>query len=110
MALARIIEGKEVVVLSGKYKGKTGVVLKIIPEKDKAIVQGINVVTYHQKPNPNANIEGGIRKKEVPIAICKWARYDMSSGKRMKLGVRSWKDGKKVLFDKRSDKTLEEDK
>jgi large subunit ribosomal protein L24 len=107
MALAKIKKDDQVIVLSGKYKGKTGVVLKVISEKNKVLVQGINMATFHQKPNPNAQIEGGIKKKELPIDISNIARYDTASGKAMKLGVKLLKDSKRVLFDKKTDKVLE---
>jgi large subunit ribosomal protein L24 len=107
MALSKIKKGNEVIVLSGKCKGQVGVVQKVISETNKVIVQGINIATFHQKPNPNAQIEGGIKKKELPIDISNVARYDSVSGKAMKLGIKTLEDSKKVLFDKRSDKTLD---
>ena len=107
MALAKIKKGSEVIVTAGKYKGQTGVVRQVLGEKGKVIVEGINLATYHQKPNPNAQIEGGIKKKELPIDISNVARYDNASGKLMKLGVKSLEDGKKVLFDKKTDTTLD---
>jgi large subunit ribosomal protein L24 len=68
MALAKIKEGNEVIVIAGKCKGQTGIVQKVLTNR-KVLVQGINLATYHQKPNPNAQIEGGIKKKELPIDI-----------------------------------------
>ena len=106
MALAKIKESNEVIVLSGKYKGKTGIVKRVFPESNRVLVEGINVVTYHQKPNPNANIEGGIKKKELPIDISNVARYDKASGKPMKVGVKTLEDGKKVLFNKKTGDTI----
>lgn len=107
MALAKIKKGSEVIITAGKCKGQTGVVREVLGEKGKVIVEGINLATYHQKPNPNAQIEGGIKKKELPIDISNVARYDNASGKLMKLGIRALKDGKKVLFDKKTDATLD---
>ena len=75
--------------------------LQKVLENSKVLVQGINLATYHQKPNPNAQIEGGIKKKELPIDISNVARYDSVSGKAMKLGVKTLEDGKKIaLFNK----------
>ncbi|MEE3002760.1 MAG: 50S ribosomal protein L24 [Pseudomonadota bacterium] len=107
MALAKIKQGIEVIVLTGKYKGKTGQVLKVFAEKNKVLVEGINLATFHQKPNPNAQIEGGIKKKELPIDISNVARYDSNSGKAMKLGVKSQKDSKKVFFNKKTETILD---
>lgn len=106
MALAKIKEGNEVIVIAGKCKGQTGTVQKVLTN-GKVLVQGINLATYHQKPNPNAQIEGGIKKKELPIDISNVARYDSVSGKAMKLGVKTLEDGKKVLFDRKTEKTLD---
>ena len=108
MTLAKIKSKQEVIVISGKYKGKTGVVKQVFPEKNKVLVEGINVVTYHQKPNPNANIEGGIKKKELPIDISNVARYDSASGKPVKVGVKTLEDGKKVLVNKRTGNVVED--
>lgn len=108
MALAKIKKNDHVKILAGKDKGKTGQVLYVLTEENKVVVQGINVATFHQKPNPQAQREGGIQKKELPIALSNVARYDMASGKVMKLGVRTLKDGKKVWFDKKTDQVLED--
>lgn len=102
MALSVINKNNDVIVLAGKDKGKTGKVLKVIREKGKALVEGINMATFHQKPNPNLDQEGGIRKKELPIEISNLARYDVSSKKTLKLGVKFLENGDKVLFNKKT--------
>lgn len=102
MALSAISKNNHVIVLAGKDKGKTGKVLKVIKEKGKAIVEGVNVATFHEKPNPNLDKEGGIRKKELPIEMSNLARYDVSSNKALKLGVKFLENGDKVLFDKKT--------
>ena len=102
MALSAINKNNDVIVLAGKDKGKTGKVLKVIKEKGKAIVEGVNVATFHEKPNPNLDKEGGIRKKELPIEMSNLARYDVSSNKALKLGVKFLENGDKVLFNKKT--------
>ena len=102
MALEVITKNDDVIVLAGKDKGKTGKVVRVIKEKGKAIVEGINMATFHQKPNPNLDIEGGIIKKELPIEMSNLARYDVSSNKTLKLGVRFLENGDKVLFNKKT--------
>jgi large subunit ribosomal protein L24 len=102
MALVTITKNDDVIVLAGKDKGKTGKVVRVIKEKGKAIVEGINMATFHQKPNPNLDIEGGIIKKEVPIEISNLARYDVASNKALKLGVKFLENGDKVLFNKKT--------
>lgn len=105
MSLAKIKKNDQVIILAGKDKGKTGVVLQVFAKK--VLVEGINLATFHKKANPNTQEEGGIQKKELPIAISNIARYDTTSGKAMKLGVKVCEDAKKVLFDKKTDKTIE---
>jgi len=63
----KIIKGDQVVVITGKDKGKQGQVVRVLG--DKVIVEGINVVKRHQKPNPMRGVEGGIIVKEMPLAI-----------------------------------------
>lgn len=102
MGLSAITKNVEVIVLTGKDKGKTGKVLKVIKEKGKAIVEGINMATFHQKPNPNIDQAGGIIKKELPIEISNLARYDVSSKKPLKVGVKFLDSGEKVLINKKT--------
>jgi large subunit ribosomal protein L24 len=66
--MARIKKGDTVVVLAGSQKGSTGEVLRVIPKKNQAVVQGVNVKTKHQKPSP-ANPNGGIIKQEAPVDL-----------------------------------------
>ena len=63
-----LVKGDTVVVLSGKDKGKEGVVIKAFPANDRVIVKGVNIVKKHQKPN-NANPNGGIVEMEAPIHV-----------------------------------------
>jgi large subunit ribosomal protein L24 len=66
--MARIKKGDTVVVLAGSQKGETGEVLRVIPKKNQAVVQGVNVKTKHQKPSPT-NPNGGIIKQEAPVDL-----------------------------------------
>lgn len=77
---ARLRTGDLVVVISGKDKGKTGKVTRLFVEEDKVIVEGINVVTRHMKPNARTP-QGGIAKKEAPIHACKVMPVDPKTGK-----------------------------
>ena len=63
-----IRKGDEVIVLTGKDKGQKGTVARVIPEKDRVIVDGVNMVKKHTKPNPNLGIAGGIVEKEMSSA------------------------------------------
>jgi len=104
MAKLKIKKGDNVVVLSGSSKGSKGTVLKIITDKSKAIVEGVNVVKKHTKPNAE-NPQGGIVQTEAPIHICKIALVDPASGKATKVAYEI-KDGKKVRIAKKSGKAI----
>jgi large subunit ribosomal protein L24 len=95
---ARIKKGDTVFVISGKDKGKTGTVIRVIPEEDKVVVQGINMVTKHRKPTQRQP-EGERSQREAPIAACKVMPVDPTTGKgsRIRFEVQ---DGKKVRVTK----------
>ena len=105
---AKIKKGDNVVVLSGKDKGKNGKVLKIIKSKTdfriKAIVEGVNVVKKHTKQS--ATSKGGIESIEMPIHLCKLALQDPKTSKPTRVGFKKLEDGKKVRFAKKSGETL----
>ena len=63
--MRKIKKGDEVIVIAGKDKGTRGEVIKVFPEKDKVLVQNVNMVKKHQKPNPQAGTPGGIVEKEI---------------------------------------------
>ena len=91
---ARIKKGDTVFVISGKDKGKTGAVLRVLLEQDRVVVQGVNMVTKHRKPTQRQP-EGERSQREQPIHVSKVMPVDPSTGKgsRVKFEV---KDGKKV--------------
>jgi large subunit ribosomal protein L24 len=97
---AKIKKGDKVVVITGKDKGKTGEVLKILVEENRALVQGINLVKRHTKPS--AAGQGGIVSKEASIHLSNIALADPKSGKATRVGFQVLKDGKKVRVAKRS--------
>src|SRR5690606_12101151 len=94
---AKIKRDDEVVVLAGKDKGKRGKVLKVITESNRVIVEGVNVVKKHQKPNPALNVAGGIIEQEAPIDVSNVAVYNPETGKADRVGFK-FEDGKKVRF------------
>lgn len=91
----RIKKDDTVVVLTGRDKGHTGVVLKVLPEQDRVIVQGVNRVKRHQKPTPKQP-EGGIIEKEAPIHISNVALTDGKSDAPTRVRMGKDKDGRKV--------------
>jgi large subunit ribosomal protein L24 len=108
MLKLKIRKGDKVKVISGKDKGLTGVVSKVFPSDNKALVTGVNLVSKHQKPTRDT--EGGIVKKEMPINISNVAIVDPKSGEATKVGFKLLEDGKKVRFAKRSGEILGEGK
>ncbi len=103
MTKLKIKKGDKVVVLSGSSKGTKGAVLKVYPEKGKAIVEGVNKIKKHTKPNAE-NPQGGIVETEAPIYVSKLALVD-SNGKPTRVGYEV-KDGKKVRIAKKTGKEI----
>jgi len=94
MSAAKIKKGDTVVVRSGKDKGRTGTVAQVLPKEGKVLVQGINVAARHRKPS-QANPQGGIDRREAPMAISKVALADPKDGKPTRVRFEE-RDGKKV--------------
>ena len=90
-----------VVVLAGEDKGKTGKVLKVLVEKNRALVEGVNMVSKSTKPSAK-NPQGGIVKQEAPIHISNLSLVDPKSGKPTRVGIKVAEDGKKVRIAKKS--------
>ncbi len=104
MAKLKIKSGDSVIVTAGDHKGSEGKVLRIFREKNKAIVEGVNLVKKHEKPSA-ANPQGGITEKEAPIHISNLSLIDPKSGTATRVGYRE-EDGKKVRFSKKSNQVL----
>ncbi|WP_019531097.1 50S ribosomal protein L24 [Dasania marina] len=92
--MRKIITGDEVIVLTGKDKGKRGSVQRLVDEK-RVLVSGINIIKKHQKPNPQAGVAGGIVEKEAPIQVSNVAIYNSSANKADRVGFKV-EDGKKT--------------
>lgn len=101
----RLRKGDEVVVITGKDKGKRGVVSKLV-STDLVLVDGINLVKKHAKPNPMAGVAGGIVSKEMPIHISNVALFNPETSKGDKVGFRV-EDGKKIRFFKSTNKAVD---
>lgn len=101
----RLRKGDTVVVLSGKYKGKTGKVVATHPTENKVTVEGINVVKKHQKPN-REHPQGGIVEITKPIWVSKVAVVEPTSKKPSKIGYKLAKDGTKTRIYKRTGKEI----
>ena len=94
---AKIRRDDEVIVLAGKDKGKTGKVTRVLVEKSKVFVEGVNLVKKHQKPVPQLQQPGGIVDQEAPIHVSNVAIVNPATGKADRIGFR-FEDGKKVRF------------
>ena len=101
----KIKKGDNVVVLTGKDKGRTGTVLEMVNKTDRVLVQGINMVKRHTKQSQTS--EGGIIAKEAAIHISNVALADPKDGKPTKVGIKTNDDGKKVRFAKRSGELID---
>ena len=101
----RIKKGDTVCVISGKDKGKSGQVLKVLRQKNRLVVQGVNLVKKHQKQTFAQ--EGGIVQKESSIHISNAAHIDPVSKKPTRVGIQFLKDGQKVRIAKRSGESIE---
>lgn len=94
MSAAKIKKGDNVVVRSGKDKGRIGTVLQVMPKEGKVLVQGVNVATRHRKPS-QTDPQGGIDRREAPMAMSKVGIVDPKTGKATRVRFED-KDGKKV--------------
>ena len=101
MSKLHIKKNDTVVVLAGEDKGKTGKVLKVLVDKNRAIVEGVNMVSKSTKPSAK-NPQGGIVKQEASIHISNLNLVDPKSGKATRVGIKVTEDGKKVRIAKKS--------
>lgn len=93
--MSKIHKGDQVVVNTGKDKGKRGTVLNVL-ESGHIVVEGINVAKKHAKPNPMKGVAGGIVSKEMPLDISNVALFNTATQKADRVGYKILKDGKKV--------------
>lgn len=100
----KIRRDDDVIIITGKDKGKRGKVLKVLTD-NKVLVEGINIVKKHQKPNPYLGTQGGIVEQEAAIQVSNVAIYNPASGKADRVGFR-FEDGKKVRFFKSNNEII----
>lgn len=103
--MKKIKKGDTVVVLSGKDKGRSGMVMEMVNKSDRVLVQGINMVKRHTKQSQTS--EGGIIAKEAPIHISNVALADPKDGKATRVGIKVNDDGSKVRVAKRSGELID---
>ena len=105
--MRRIRKGDDVVVRTGKDSGKRGTVLKVLPESGKVVVENVNIVKKHTKPNPQRGISGGIMEKEMPIHASNVMLYNPQIKKADRVGFRTLEDGRKVRIFKSTSEAVD---
>lgn len=100
---AKIKKGDKVVVLAGKYRGVEGEVLQVMPQDDRVVVRGVNIIKKHQRQTPQQ--QGGIIQREAPLHISNVALS--VDGKPSRVGFKTEEDGRKVRVAKRSGEVID---
>jgi large subunit ribosomal protein L24 len=96
--MQKLKTGDEVIVMTGKSNGQRGKITKLIKEKGRVVVEGTNMMKKHVKPNPQANVQGGIIEMEAPMNISNVALFNPKTAKADKVGIKVQEDGKRVRF------------
>ncbi len=104
--MSKILKGDQIIVSTGKDKGKRGVVSRVL-ENNLVLVEGINVAKKHEKPNPMKGIAGGIVPKEMPIQISNIALFNAATEKADKVSFKVLKDGRKIRVYKSNGEAVE---
>ncbi|NGX16186.1 50S ribosomal protein L24 [Wenzhouxiangella sp. XN24] len=102
----RIKKGDEVIVITGRDKGRRGTVLRVF-EDDRVLVENINVVKKHQRPNPQRGVAGGIVEKEMPLQASNVMLWNPLAKKGDRVGIRTLQDGKKVRYFKSNNEVVD---
>ena len=101
----KVKKGDKVVVVTGREKGKTGEVLRVMPKEARVLVQGVNMVKRHTRPSQTT--PGGINELEAPLHVSNVALADPQDGKPTRVGYRILEDGRKVRFARRSGEIID---
>ena len=104
--MKRLRKGDQVVVISGKDKGRQGTVLKVMAD-DRVLVESINMVKKHTKPNPMQGVEGGIVDKEMPLHVSNVMLFNPVINKGDRVGFKLLEDGRKVRYFKSNDEVVD---
>jgi len=104
--MRKIKKGDDVIVTTGRDKGKRGAVLRVVGA-EHLIIEGANKVKKHQRPNPMRGQTGGIVEKEMPLHVCKVAIFNPQTRKADRVGIRFLEDGRKVRFFKSNGEVID---
>jgi large subunit ribosomal protein L24 len=94
--MKKIKKGDEIIVITGKDKGRRGTVISVNDEDDRVLVEGINIVKKHQKSNPNAGVQGGIIDSEREVHLSNVMLFNPVTGKGDRVSFKTLEDGRKV--------------
>ena len=95
--MQKIKKGDDIVVITGRDKGRRGTVLNVL-DNGRVLVEGVNIAKKHQKPNPNAGVQGGIIEMEMPLNQSNIMLFNPITEKGDRVGIKSLEDGRKVRF------------
>ena len=104
--MRKIKTGDDIIVITGKDKGRRGTVLRVYDD-ERVLVEGINMVKKHQKPTPQAGLQGGIIDKEMPIEQSNLMLYNPQTKKGDRIGIRFLEDGRKVRYFKSNNEVVD---
>jgi large subunit ribosomal protein L24 len=104
--MKKIRKGDEVVVITGREKGRRGTVIKVLPD-DRVLVENVNMVKRHTRPNPQRGIQGGIVEKEASLHLSNVMLWNPVAKKGERVGVRALADGRRVRFFKSNDEVVD---
>jgi large subunit ribosomal protein L24 len=104
--MRKIRKGDTVVVTAGRDKGRTGTVVNVLPD-GRVLVENVNLIKKHQRPNPGKGVQGAIVQKEAPLHASNVALLNPATKKAGRIGVRSLKDGRKVRYFKSNGESVD---
>jgi large subunit ribosomal protein L24 len=102
----RIRKGDEVIVIAGKDKGRRGAVLRVYPD-GRVLVENVNITKKHQRPNPAAQVPGGIIERESPLDPSNVMPFNPATEKGDRIGIRTLEDGRRVRYFKSNNEVLD---
>jgi large subunit ribosomal protein L24 len=106
MAIAHVRKGDTVIVVAGKERGKRGRVLRVIPEKNRVVIERVNLIKKHQRPTQRLR-QGGIIEREGAIHLSNVMLVDPTSDRPTRVGMRALSDGKKVRVARKSGEIID---
>ena len=104
--MKKIRKGDEVVVIAGREKGRRGTVIKVLPD-DRVLVENVNMVKRHTRPNPQRGIQGGVVEKEASLHLSNVMLWNPVAKRGDRIGIRTLADGRRVRFFKSNDEVVD---